>query len=202
MSAVAVVLMAPAQSTATMRLPFHPRAPACFACPHCGNNLVSNTGSHGSSQLVCANRHAFDVAKEGHVNLLPPTRSKPGVHDEVDKVVRASRAFHENGGFASQAAGIAAEVTRALCECPDAGGSPQILAAGCGEGFYVRTLGKQLDRAGLAGQVGLWGTDTSKLAVRYAAKKPSSFGMSGGRPLVLTFARNPKAMMQPTLTIK
>ena len=48
------------------------------------------------------------------------------------QVVRASRAFFEAGGFGAQLAGVTAEVSRALADCPDIG-ERHVLNAGCGE---------------------------------------------------------------------
>ena len=53
------------------------------------------------------------------------------------QVTRASRAFFEAGGFEAQLAGVTAEVSRALADCPD-NGERHVLNAGCGEGAYLR----------------------------------------------------------------
>ena len=86
-------------------------------------------------------------------------------------MVRASRAFFEAGGFALQAASVAEEVARALSLSPPrpAGEAPQVLGAGCGEGVYLRHVEAAMKAADR--DAGLWGTDQSKLAVRYASKR-------------------------------
>ena len=35
-------------------------------CPICGGSLEKQTGAY-----VCENRHSFDIARQGYVNLLP-----------------------------------------------------------------------------------------------------------------------------------
>ena len=57
-------------------------------------------------------------------------------------MVRASRAFFEAGGFGAQLAGVTAEVSRALADCPDIG-ERHVLNAGCGEGAYLRLLQRE-----------------------------------------------------------
>ncbi|MGC4387892.1 putative RNA methyltransferase, partial [Streptococcus suis] len=40
-----------------------------FACPHCGQALGLD-----QSSLRCPNRHTFDIAKQGYVNLAPQVK--------------------------------------------------------------------------------------------------------------------------------
>ena len=61
------------------------------------------------------------------------------------QVTRASRAFFEAGGFEAQLAGVTAEVSRALADCPD-NGERHVLNAGCGEGAYLRLLQREQAR--------------------------------------------------------
>jgi len=163
-----------------------------FTCPSCGLPLLSADAT--AKTLRCTNGHSFDKAREGHVHLLPPAR-KPAValQAEEDAVIRAERAFYEAGGFASQADGLAAEVARALSLCPTANdgaeeGRRQVLGAGCGEGLYLRTVREHLSRDGGAPVVGLWGTDTEKLAVRYAASRQRDAHFAVASPHDLPFA--------------
>lgn len=121
--------------------------------------------------------------------MLPPKRTDPAVEAEAENIVRASRAFCDCGGFAAQADSLATEVRRALTNGGGTVSGGQVLAAGCGEGFYLRRVAECLEEAAArevaagadkaaaaAGDAaderfGLWGTDTNKLAVRYAAKR-------------------------------
>ena len=139
-----------------------------FACPTCGEALSAPGNAH---ELRCASGHSFNLAKEGHVHLLPPKRAKASAIAESDEIVRASRAFFEAGGFAMQATSVAEEVIRALSLSPPRpeGELPQVLGAGCGEGVYLRQVEAAMKAANRS--AGLWGTDQSKLAVRYASKR-------------------------------
>ena len=119
-------------------------------CPICGETLTKQ-----EKRYVCANRHSFDIARQGHVNLLLVQQKRslnPG--DTAQQVV--SRRTFLDGGFY-------APIRQALCHmAKDHGCSGPILDIGCGEGYYS---------AGLAESLGaeLLGLDISKEAVRYAA---------------------------------
>lgn len=119
-------------------------------CPICGEFLTKQDKSY-----VCGNRHSFDIARQGHVNLLPVQQKRslnPG--DTVQQVV--SRRTFLDGGFYEP-------IREALCTmAKDQGCTGPILDVGCGEGYYS---------SGLAAALGakLLGLDISKEAVRYAA---------------------------------
>jgi 23S rRNA (guanine745-N1)-methyltransferase len=149
-----------------------------FRCPSCSEPLAPHPPSDeapdgGSMSLRCAAGHSIDVAKQGHVNLIPSGRRRPSApkaRGDADASIRARRTFFERGHYRQQAQGVAHAVSAALLESESSGscGSrrAQVLDAGCGEGRYLREIEHQLgDRAQL------WGTDLSKLAVRFAAKR-------------------------------
>lgn len=119
-------------------------------CPICGELLTKQDRSY-----VCTNRHSFDVARQGHVNLLPVQHKRslsPG--DTAEQVV-SRRAFLDGGFYAP--------IRDALCAlAKDHGCTGPILDIGCGEGYYSAELAKNLDAK-------LLGLDISKEAVRYAA---------------------------------
>jgi 23S rRNA (guanine745-N1)-methyltransferase len=113
------------------------------------------------------NGHAFDVAREGYVNLLlaQHRRSKdPGYSRDM---IVGRREFFDAGHFQLLADRLAEIVASFL---PDA---PQrvILDAGCGEGYYLRRLREQLVGMGSEGSTLLSGLDISKHAIRAAAKR-------------------------------
>jgi len=124
--------------------------------------------------------------------LLPPLRQRAAVVASNDEIARASRAFFEAGGFADQVDGVAAEVVRALSHCPAVDGiGAQILAAGCGEGVYLRAVERALHLEGRQSQgstYGLWGVDTIKTSVRYAARRQPTARFAVASPHSLPFA--------------
>ena len=119
-------------------------------CPICGETLTKQDKSY-----VCGNRHSFDIARQGHVNLLPVQQKRslsPG--DTAQQVV--SRRVFLDGGFY-------APIRQALCAlAKDHGCTGPILDIGCGEGYYSAALAEDMGAE-------LLGLDISKEAVRYAA---------------------------------
>ena len=119
-------------------------------CPICGEILTKQDRSYR-----CEKNHSFDIARQGHVNLLPVQQKRslnPG--DTAEQVV-SRRAFLD-GGFYTP-------IRDALCAlAKDHGCQGPILDIGCGEGYYSAGLAESLNAQ-------LLGLDISKEAVRYAA---------------------------------
>jgi 23S rRNA (guanine745-N1)-methyltransferase len=84
--------------------------------------------------LVCANRHCFDIARSGYVNLLQPQDRRSKQPGDSAKAVAARRRLHDRGFTAPLLAGIA----QILAAAP----ADNILDAGCGEGFYGGNIAK------------------------------------------------------------
>ena len=119
-------------------------------CPICGEVLIKQ-----DKCFRCEKGHSFDIARQGHVNLLPVQHKRslnPG--DTAEQVV-SRRAFLDGGFYAP--------IQRTLCTmAKDHGCTGPILDIGCGEGYYSTRLAAALD-------CGLVGLDISKEAVRCAA---------------------------------
>ena len=119
-------------------------------CPVCGEPLVKQDRSYR-----CERNHSFDIARQGHVNLLPVQHKRslsPG--DTAEQVV-SRRAFLDGGFYAP--------IRETLCAlAKEHGCSGPILDVGCGEGYYSAGLSEELGAE-------LLGLDISKEAVRYAA---------------------------------
>ena len=121
-------------------------------CPICGNALYSAERS-----LVCENRHSFDVARQGYVNLLTVQQKHSLTPGDTREQVLSRRRFLEAGHY-SPIADTLIETAKRY------GVSGQILDVGCGEGYYCSRLALALD-------LPLTGLDISKEAVRCAAAK-------------------------------
>ena len=119
-------------------------------CPLCGKLLCREDHAYR-----CENRHSFDIARQGYVNLLP-VQQKHSLHpgDTREQVV-ARRAFL-NQGYYQSIVDTLIDTAKAL------GCSGPILDVGCGEGYYSSRLAAALE-------ADLLGLDISKEAVRCAA---------------------------------
>ena len=121
-------------------------------CPICGEGL-----SRGEKEYRCENRHSFDIARQGHVNLLVVQQKHSLNPGDTREQVLSRRTFLE-GGFYEP-------IAEALCDtAKELGAVGPILDVGCGEGYYCTRLAQALDAE-------LLGLDISKEAVRCAAAK-------------------------------
>jgi 23S rRNA (guanine745-N1)-methyltransferase len=124
-----------------------------LACPHCGAALA-----RADAVLRCASGHAFDIARQGYVSLLPAA----GRADAGDSaaMVQARVDFLAAGHYA----GLADAVARAAADVTAEASPPGcVVDVGAGPGYY---LAAALDR--LPGRAGL-AIDASKFALRRAA---------------------------------
>lgn len=119
-------------------------------CPLCGKELTRQERA-----WVCENRHSFDIARQGYVNLLPVQQKRSLQPGDTKEQVASRRAFLDGGFYAP----IREELCRIAKDHSCAG---PILDIGCGEGYYSAHLAKELNAP-------LVGLDISKEAVRYAA---------------------------------
>ena len=123
-----------------------------LVCPVCGNVL-----HRSEKEYRCENRHSFDIARQGHVNLLVVQQKHSLNPGDTREQVLSRRAFLEGGFYAP--------IADALCEAAkELGATGPILDVGCGEGYYCTQLADALGAE-------LVGLDISKEAVRCAAAK-------------------------------
>ena len=121
-------------------------------CPICGKEL-----NKVDRAFLCPDRHSFDVARQGYVNLLTVQQKHSLAPGDTREQVLSRRAFLEAGYYAP--------IAEALVNAAKKHGvSGKILDIGCGEGYYSARLAEAL---GLP----LTGLDISKEAVRCAAGK-------------------------------
>lgn len=117
-------------------------------CPICAKALTQEGKSY-----CCENRHSFDVARQGYVNLLPVQNKRSLNPGDTRQQVLARRRFLDAGFYAP----ISHALNTLAADC-----CGPVLDAGCGEGYYSSRLAKQLNTS-------LIGVDISKEAVRCAA---------------------------------
>ena len=128
-----------------------------FACPICQENLTLV-----ESSLKCNNRHSFDLAKFGYVNLAPQIKQSAN----YDKENFQNRQQILEAGFYQA---ILEVVSDLLSNSKNA---KTILDIGCGEGFYSRKLQERHpDKT-------FYAFDISKDSVQIAAKSEPNWAVN------------------------
>ena len=127
---------------------------SAFACPICQENLTLV-----ESSLKCENRHSFDLAKFGYVNLAPQIKQSAN----YDKENFQNRQQILEAGFYQA---ILETISDFLATNPSA---KTVLDIGCGEGFYSRKLQEShSDKT-------FYAFDISKDSVQIAAKSEANW---------------------------
>ena len=128
-----------------------------FACPICQENLTLV-----ESSLKCCNRHSFDLAKFGYVNLVPQIKQSAN----YDKENFQNRQQILEAGFYQA---ILEAISDLLSNSKNA---KTILDIGCGEGFYSRKLQERHpDKT-------FYAFDISKASVQIAAKSEPNWAIN------------------------
>ena len=128
-----------------------------FSCPICQENLALV-----ESSLKCSNRHSFDLAKFGYVNLAPQIKQSAN----YDKENFQNRQEILEAGFYQA---ILEVISDLLVTKPSA---KTVLDIGCGEGFYSRKLQEShSDKT-------FYAFDISKDSVQIAAKSESNWAVN------------------------
>ena len=103
----------------------------------------------------CDAGHSFDIARQGHVNLLPVQQKRSLQPGDTKEQVLSRRTFLDGGFYAP--------IADALCKlAKEAGCTGPVWDIGCGEGYYSIRLAECVNAE-------LVGLDISKEAVRFAA---------------------------------
>lgn len=127
-------------------------------CPICKQPLQTQERHH-----QCANRHSFDQAKEGYVNLLLVNKKKSQDPGDSKAMLNSRRLFLQQGFYAPLADALAQSINNHFTHHTD---PLRIYDAGCGEGYYLGQLPAQL-----ATDCILQGSDIAKPAMKMAAKR-------------------------------
>ncbi|MBF9617914.1 methyltransferase domain-containing protein [Streptococcus pseudopneumoniae] len=128
-----------------------------FACPICQENLTLV-----ESSLKCNNRHSFDLAKFGYVNLAPQIKQSAN----YDKENFQNRQQILEAGFYQA---ILEAISNLLSSSKTA---KTILDIGCGEGFYSRKLQESHS------EKTFYAFDISKDSVQIAAKSEPNWAVN------------------------
>ena len=128
-----------------------------FSCPICQENLALV-----ESSLKCSNRHSFDLAKFGYVNLAPQIKQSAN----YDKENFQNRQQILEAGFYQA---ILEAISELLASSET---STTVLDIGCGEGFYSRKLQEShSDKT-------FYAFDISKDSVQIAAKSEPNWAVN------------------------
>ena len=128
-----------------------------FACPICQKNLTLIETS-----LKCSNRHSFDLAKFGYVNLAPQIKQSTN----YDKENFQNRQQILEAGFYQAILNALSTMLSSLET------SQTVLDIGCGEGFYSRKLQEShSDKT-------FYAFDISKDSVQIAAKSEANWAVN------------------------
>ena len=124
-------------------------AVSLLRCPICSGSF-----RHQGNSLICEKGHCYDIARQGHVNFAPNAKSS----------------FYRKELFESRAAAFEAGVFKPVIDAlSDAvrryvpGECPVIADAGCGEGYYLRSVCPERNMTRV-------GFDLAKEAILLAAK--------------------------------
>jgi 23S rRNA (guanine745-N1)-methyltransferase len=134
-------------------------------CPVCPEALA-----RAGRAYVCPNQHAFDLAREGYVNLLLAHQKASRNPGDSPAMIRSRQQFLAGDYFAPLATRITAIVGDFRFE-DGAERQLDLLDAGCGEGYYLRQLRTNGDPRLVESGSALWGLDISKEAIRLAARR-------------------------------
>ena len=128
-------------------------------CPICRLDLAAAAGA-----LACRNRHSFDLAREGYVNLLAGGRRRPAEGGDRPGQLKHRAAFLEAGHFDFIAAAMLSHLQQIAALPTDR--SWRVLDAGSGTGHHLARIAADLG----APVVGL-GLDIAADAARRAARR-------------------------------
>jgi 23S rRNA (guanine745-N1)-methyltransferase len=109
---------------------------ARLRCPNCGAPLIP-----AERALACVRGHRFDLARQGHVALLPPRRRT--TRGDSAEMVAARETFLGAGHYAPIAAAITA-AARAVAGRVTAS-APSVVDLGAGTGHYLAALLAELE---------------------------------------------------------
>ncbi len=142
----------------------YPDLTAHYLCPLCNQALHLDAFK---KTYACQNKHCFDRAKEGYLNLLPVQFKHSKEPGDSKHMLSARRLFLEAGFYEPLAKGLAmiVNVTHQHNQIY------RLLDMGCGEGYYSRQIEHFCEQPA---QLFIHGNDIAKVAIAAAAKKQPS----------------------------
>ena len=142
-----------------------------YICPLCQSALTLDQQGY-----VCVQRHRYDRAKEGYVNLLPVQHKGSKDPGDSPAMLQARRQFLDEGHYQP----LRDKVAALLDEHLPISSPSTIVDLGCGEGYYTAAWVKDHRQ--------VYGVDVSKYAIKSAAKRYSGIHFSVASGYRLPFA--------------
>ena len=133
-----------------------------LVCPIDGARLEPR-----EKQLVCENGHAFDIARQGYVNLLPVQHKRTKEPGDSKEMVLARTHFLNLGLYEPIAITLADMVFAQMKDNDET----CLMDAGCGEGYYFDFIFNYLKAKEGNCALSFVGLDISKPAIMEAAKR-------------------------------
>lgn len=124
----------------------------------CGTEL-----SIRATDALCPNRHAFDRARSGYLNLLLSNKKQSKEPGDSVAMLQSRRAFLE-GGFYDQ---MAEAATAAVAEILAGRRESHVADLGCGEGFFTARLKRALAALESPAPT-IYGVDVSRPGIKMA----------------------------------
>jgi 23S rRNA (guanine745-N1)-methyltransferase len=132
-----------------------------LACPIDGERLESR-----DKQLICANGHTFDIARQGYVNLLPVQHKRSKNPGDSKEMVKARATFLDSGIYEP----VAKKLVEVVREYLAGKNQACLMDAGCGEGYYLNYIVNEINPEESC-NLSCIGLDISKAAIIEAAKR-------------------------------
>ena len=133
-------------------------APPILKCPVCDAPLT-----WGARIASCAQNHAFDIARSGYLNLLLPNKKHSVEPGDSPGMLRSRRAFLQAGFYDR----VASATDAAIGELLSGRTHANIADFGCGEGFFLAGLKRNLARTAIR-PYSWFGVDISRTGIRMA----------------------------------
>lgn len=124
-----------------------------WRCPKCHEALMK-----AKNEWKCSEGHCFDIAKEGYVNLILANQKQSAESgDGKEMILARDRVMNK---------GVYQELLKVIFESiENLKTKNTILEIGCGSGFYINEIAKHFEKSRC------YGTDISKEAIKFSAKK-------------------------------
>ena len=127
-----------------------------YICPICKKRLKQSEKSY-----TCQNRHCFDIAAKGYVNLLTTKGRDPSKAGDDKLMLRSRTDFLDSGAYAPLAERLCELLRRLTSDIRQ----PCIIDSGCGEGYYTVQFAQALPEAAV------YGIELSKNGAAHAASR-------------------------------